>query len=188
MTPDALAQAQEIAAGVLANVTSDHLDLPTPCDNWNVSQLIDHMVGTQHWARAVIDSQEPTETGEGASAGDFNAAFADAAGRNLASFRADGAMERIVDAGFGEMPAIALLGLATTDTFAHAWDLATATGQDDDLDADLAVALLAGAKRTLPPAFRSEEGSIFKPEQTAPDGANAARQLAAFLGRTVPGS
>jgi uncharacterized protein (TIGR03086 family) len=83
------------------------------------------------------------------------------------------------------MPATALLGLATTDTFTHAWDLAKATGQDTDLAPEMAAQLLAASREAIQPAFRSEEGTIFGFEQEAPEGASNADQLAAFLGRTV---
>ncbi|MCB0977482.1 MAG: TIGR03086 family protein [Acidimicrobiales bacterium] len=185
MDADVLEQAQQAAKAVLANVTADQLDLSTPCEGWKVAQLIDHMVGTQHWAHTAITGAESGPTGEGASGGDFHAAFDEAAAQNVAAFREDGALERTVNPGFGDMPGAALLGIAATDTFTHAWDLATATGQDNDLDPALAARLLERARQTIPPAFRTEDGSIFKPEQPAPEGANNATRLAAFLGRTV---
>lgn len=185
MEPTALAQAQDVAARLLAQVGADQLQTSTPCAEWNVGQLIDHMVGTQNWARSAIDGVELTDTGDGASAGDFRTEYADAAAACLAAFQADGALERTVDPGFGEMPAAALLGIATTDTFTHAWDLATALGQDNDLDPELAELLLDNAHRAIPPSFRTEDGSIFRAEQDAPAGANAATRLAAYLGRTV---
>jgi len=184
-TADQLEAAQRIAAEVLSKVSAEQLDLPTPCDDWKVAQLIDHLVGSQHWARSAMEGAEMTETGEGSAQGDFASAFGDAATRALAAFRAEGALAKTVNPGFGDMPAPALLGMATTDTFQHTWDLATATGQDNDLDAELAAQLLEGARRTIPPTFRSEDGAIFGPEQPAPDGANAASQLAAFLGRRI---
>ena len=101
------------------------------------------------------------------------------------AFSEDGALDRTVNPGFGDMPATALLGMAVTDTFTHAWDLAKATGQDTNLAPELATQLLAQAQQSIQPAFRSEEGSIFGLVQPAPDGACPADQLAAFLGRTV---
>lgn len=186
MNPTApLAQAQDVARAVLANVGPDQLDGPTPCKDWNVGQLIDHLVGGQHWARTGVQGAEMTETGEGASQGDFGATFDQAAQASLAAFAEDGALGRTVNPGFGDMPAAALMGLATTDTFTHAWDLAKATGQDTDLAPELATALLEQSQQAIQPAFRSEEGTIFGPEQEAPEGASPADQLAAFLGRTV---
>jgi len=96
MEPTALAQAQDIAAGLLAQVGADQLQAPTPCAEWNVGQLIDHMVGTQDWARAAIDGVELTDTGDGASADDFRARYADAAAACLAAFQADGALRELV--------------------------------------------------------------------------------------------
>lgn len=185
MNPQALAHAQSIAAQVLDGVNAADLDSSTPCANWNVAQLIDHLVGSQHWASSSIEGIPMAQTGEGASAGDYRQAFNDAAQAALDAFNQDGAMDRTVNPGFGDMPAAALLGLAVTDTFTHSWDLAKATGQNTDLDPQLATQLLAASQQAIQPAFRSEEGSIFGPEQQAPDGASPADQLAAFLGRTV---
>jgi len=185
MAQNPLAQSQDVARSVLVNVTPDELDLETPCAQWQVSQLIDHLVGGQHWARQAMAGVEMTETGEGASQGDFVATFDQAARDNLDAFAAEGALERMVDPGFGDMPATALMGMSAVDTFTHAWDLARATGQDTDLAPALAAALLEQSRQSIQPSFRSEEGAVFGLELEAPDGASAADQLAAFLGRTV---
>ncbi len=185
MNPQILAQAQNIASQVLSNVTADQLTNDTPCANWKVAQLIDHLVGSQHWSRSAIEGVDMDQTGEGSADGDYLQAFNDAAQAALDAFNADGAMDRTVNPGFGDMPAPALLGLAVTDTFTHAWDVAKATGQDTNLDAQLADQLLAASRQMIQPAFRSEEGNIFGPEKQAPEGASAADQLAAFLGREV---
>ncbi len=185
MTPDVLRQAQSIAEGVMSNVDSAQLTASTPCESWDVASLIDHMVGSQLWGEYGIEGRELTESGEGSAQGDYVATFTQAANRTAEAFSAEGAMERTVNPGFGDMPAPALLGLVITDTFAHAWDLAKATGQDTNLDPQLASQLLAGAKQAIPDAFRGPEGAPFGPQQSAPEGASQADQLAAFLGRKV---
>lgn len=182
---DQLANAQAVAAGLLAKVTPDQLGSSTPCEKWTVAELIDHLVGAQHWARSAMEGVEMTDTDQRSSQGDFNAAFASAATASIAAFQTDGALAKTVNPGFGDMPAPALLSMVTTDTFQHAWDLATATGQDNDLDPDLAAQLLATARENIQPGFRSKSGDIFGLEQPAPTDANPATQLAAFLGRRV---
>ena len=184
MATEVLEKAQQVARDVLADLSPDQLGLDTPCSRWTVAQVIDHLVGAQHWARAAMEGVEG-ESGDGSAEGDYLAAFDDAARRSLAAFQADGALARTVNPGFGDMPAGALLGLAATDTFTHAWDLARATGQSTDLDADLAAGLLEASRESIRPEFRDAEGNLFGPEQTAPPGATTADQLAAFLGRTV---
>lgn len=185
MDVQTLAHIQKMTVGVLSNVTSDQMGDPTPCAKWSVADLIDHMVGAQHWARSAMEGVEQTETGEGSSKGDFVTAFTEAAAASVAAFSEDGAMGRMVDAGMGRMPAGALFGLAITDTFVHAWDLAKATGQDTNLEPEIAEQILATAKAHTPPSMRSESGEVFGPEQPAPEDAPPATKLAAFLGRHV---
>ncbi len=178
---DAIASTRQILAGV----TADQLALSTPCASWDVSALINHMVGGQLFFEAGVLGSPPAADDTDYAAGDYLAAFDDAAGRCVGAFQADGVMEKILNLPFGPMPGSAFLGLATSDTFTHGWDLAKATGQNTDLNPDLAAGILAASHRMIQPAFRSEEGHVFGLEQPAPSGASNADQLAAFLGRTV---
>lgn len=185
MQPQMLAQVQSLAQQVMANVSQDQLDLDTPCAEWNVGQLIDHMVGAQHWGLSAMHGTEMTENGEGSCQGDWCSTFEAVAAQASDAFCAEGAMEKTVNPGFGDMPAPALLGLMMTDTFQHAWDLAKATGQDTNLSPQMAQGILGGARSSISDSFRSEDGAIFGFEQQAPADATPADQLAAFLGRTV---
>lgn len=181
-----LQQAIAVSQSVLANVTPDQLDLPTPCASWKVSDLINHMVGAHHFFAAGLAGQPPSPPTADFAAGDFVAAFNDAAAADLAAFSADGVMEKMYKLPFGEMPGAAFAGLAASDTFTHAWDLAKATGQSTDLAPELAEALLAAARMSIPEAFRGPEGKApFGSVTEAPTGATNADQLAAFLGRAV---
>ena len=173
------------ARQVLAGVTPDQLAQSTPCESWNVGQLIDHMVGGHHFFSAGMSGQPPAGADAEYSSGDYLAAFDEATAKSLAAFSADGAMEQIVSLPFGDMPGSALMGLASTDTFTHGWDLAKATGQSTDLAPELAAQLLQGSKMAIQDGFRGPEGAPFGAEMQAPAGAPAADQLAAFLGREV---
>jgi uncharacterized protein (TIGR03086 family) len=184
MTTQPLEEAIAVTRGVLAGVTPDQLGDPTPCESWDVAALINHIVGAHHFFLAGLTGKPPAASGDFA-AGDYLAAYDEVSAKVLAAFGADGVMERMITMPFGEMPGAAVMGLATNDTFQHGWDLARATGQSTDLAPELAASLLAQAKATIPPAFRGPEGAPFGAEQAAPDGASAADQLAAFLGRSV---
>lgn len=65
--------------------------------------------------------------------------------------------------------------------------MAECTGQSTDLDPELAAQLLEGSKGSIGDTARGpdDSGMPFGPEQKAPEGANNADKLAAFLGRTV---
>jgi len=170
---------------VLAQVTPDQIELSTPCAAWKVSDLINHIVGGQLFFEAGVLEAPPSGGDTDFAAGDFLAAFDDASSRCVSAFQSDGVMEKILTLPFGPMPGSAFVGLATTDTFTHGWDLARATGQSTDLRPDLAATLLTTAQQMIQPAFRSDEGHVFGPEKSAPADASPADQLAAFLGRTV---
>lgn len=184
MSTEPLEQAIAATRGVLANVDDDQLGDPTPCSSWSVSELINHIVGGQRFFAAGLRGEKPAGEVDDAAA-DFVAAFDEESAKTIAGFAADGALDQTYTLPFGEMPGSAFMGLVTTDTFVHGWDLAKATGQSTDLDPELAEALLARAKASIPDAFRGPEGAPFGPIAEAPAGATAADQLAAFLGRSV---
>lgn len=185
MATEPLEQAIATTRAVLAGVSKDQLGAATPCAQWKVSDLINHIVGAQSFFAAGAKG-EPLAAGEtDFTAGDFVAAFDDGAKQCVAAFSADGVMDKMLTLPFGQMPGSAFMGLAATDTFTHGWDLAKATGQSTDLDPELAAQLLSGARMAIQPGFRNPEGNPFGPEQAAPGGACTADQLAAFLGRKV---
>jgi len=185
MSTQPLEAAIESTRSVLAAVSKEQLDLSTPCKSWKVSELVNHIVGGQYFFAACVKGDPPSE-GPDFSAGDFVSAFDEASAACLAAFGEEGAMTKTLTLPFGQMPGAAFAGLAATDTFTHGWDLAKATGQATDLAPELAVGLLAGAKQSIQPAFRGEEGKApFTAELPAPDGASNADRLAAFLGRAV---
>lgn len=183
MSTKPLERAAASTRSVLAGVDADQLDAPTPCDSWTVRELIDHIVGGQKFFTAGLNGEPPS--GEAAFSADFVAGFDEASSECIAAFGADGALDKMYELPFGTMPGSAFMGLATTDTFVHGWDLAKATGQSTDLDPDLATSLLEQSKAAIQDAFRGPEGAPFGPEKEAPADATAADRLAAFLGRTA---
>ena len=185
MTVEVLQQAVGVARGVLTSTSKEQLGDATPCAAWDVRGLINHMVGAHYFFEAGVNGTPPGGHDTDFAEGDYVAAYDEAAAKCIAAFSADGAMEKMLTLPFGQMPGAAFVGLAITDTFTHAWDLAKATGQSTDLAPQMAEALLAQARMSVQPAFRSEEGSVFGLEKSAPEGSCAADHLAAFLGRSV---
>jgi uncharacterized protein (TIGR03086 family) len=185
MSTELLEQAIASTRGVLAGVSKSQLGETTPCAQWKVSDLVNHIVGGQYFFATGVKGEPPSGSETDYAAGDYLAAFDDGAKQSVAAFGADGAMEKMLTLPFGAMPGAAFFGLASTDTFTHGWDLAKATGQSTDLSPALAAQLLTGARAAIQPGFRNAEGNPFGLEQPAPSGASNADQLAAFLGRTV---
>jgi uncharacterized protein (TIGR03086 family) len=148
--------------------------------------LIDHMINAANYYARAIASGDPSTAVEDATGGDALAAYDEATQRALAAFSAPGAMERPITFPFGTMPGSVFVYVAAGDAFAHAWDLATATAQPNDLDPELATLLLETLGPLLGAPMRGEEGvAPFCAEQPAPEGATAAERYVAFLGRKV---
>lgn len=181
-----LEQAIAASRSVLANISTDQMDDDTPCQSWDVSELVNHMIGAPAFFASAMSGQPPNAEPGDFSAGDYLAAFDEATAGVVAGFQAEGAMDKIFNLPFGDMPGSAFMGLAMTDVLQHAWDLAKATGQDTNLAPELAETLLAQSRNAIQDAFRGAEGEApFGAEKEAPDGASAADRLAAFLGRGV---
>jgi len=175
----ALAAAQRIAGGV----RPDQLSLPTPCSEWDVRALLNHVVTGNLLFTANVRGEAPPDRSID-HLGDDPAAALATTGRDLHdAFLAPGVLERSHPSPMGEMPGAVLVSMRTTELMVHGWDLARATGQPADLPEDLAERALTQLRPRLGGASR--EGMPFAAEQPAPDGASAADRLAAFLGRAV---
>ena len=170
---------------VLLGVSSSQLSDATPCAEWNVGQLINHIVGAQHFFASSVKGEPVEGEAPDFSAGDYLASFDSGAQMCLDAFKEPGAMDKMITLPFGTMPGSAFVGLAATDTFTHGWDLAKATGQNTDLAPELAKELLEGSRANISPAFRNEAGSPFGFEKPAASGSSKADELAAFLGRSI---
>jgi uncharacterized protein (TIGR03086 family) len=184
MATERLQQAFTLTRGILAGVTEDQLDEPTPCASWDVHTLINHIIGGSYWFADTVATgvADPFPTRE--YTGDLVATYDEGIRASLAGFGAPGALETIIRLPFGEFPCARYLTLATTDTFVHGWDLAKATGQPSALEPSLALELLEESRRAMTDAFRGRDGETpFGPVVEIPDSAPAADRLAAFLGR-----
>jgi uncharacterized protein (TIGR03086 family) len=175
---DAHRRAQDAFAAVLANVTPDQLQGPSPCADWNVQAVIDHVVSGNQWVQQLAGLQ-PVALGDG-----LVAAHAASAAGAQGVFAAPDGLTRGYELPFGTFPGTAFIGLRTTDVLTHAWDVASATGQSTDLDPEVAALALEASRQHIAPAFRGP-GRPFGEEQPCPHGRSPADQLAAFLGRHV---
>lgn len=166
-----LSRALDQAGDVLAAVTPDQLALPTPCQEWDVARLIQHLLVDPPNFVAMMQGESP----------DFGAAPPPLPEDWTAAFRsgADDLIhlwhQREPDAG-GPPP-----DMQTAEFAVHTWDLATAIGWAGELDAEAAERGLAFMSSTLKPEMR---GQAFGPERAADADASAPERLAAFAGRT----
>ncbi|HEY4928463.1 MAG TPA: TIGR03086 family metal-binding protein [Acidimicrobiales bacterium] len=138
---DAIAAASSTFVAVLDQVPSDQLGAATPCEEWDVRELLAHVIVGSHMAVALLDGASADEAKEfwGQTFGDDivdvcrESVDVQLDRVNIVSDW-DAAVHHVV----GDMPASRLLGFRTSDLTLHAWDLATAFGIDDGIADDLA--------------------------------------------------
>ena len=186
MSAEALGRAFAEVDSVLATVSPDDMDRPTPCTSWKVRDLVNHVAASPAFFAVTAETgiAPARDAGDDLATGDYLAAFREGATRAVSAFEADGAMDKIMKLPFGELPGGVFVMIASTDMFTHAWDLAKATGGSTDLDPQLAAQLLEFARAALHEEMRGPDAvAPFGPEVTIDDGARAADQLAAFMGR-----
>lgn len=185
VSTDLLESAITSTRGVLGAVDVSQMNDPTPCAQWNVSQLINHIVGGQFYFLGILAGEIRDEEPTNFSAGDFLKAFDRGSRLCVDAFGYEGVMSEILTLPSTEITGYSFVRVAATDIFVHGWDLARAISLSTDLSADLAAKLLVAAKLAIPPIVRSASGAPFAPEQTVPTGVSEADQLAAYLGRRV---
>ncbi len=173
-------RAQDAFAGVLANVSPDQFGAATPCSEWTVRELVEHVIGGNehvgHWAGG--------GAGPPVRPDDIAAAHRAAAASAQQVFASPDGLSATFTLPFGEIPGQLFIGMRTSDVLTHAWDLAVATGQSTDLDPELAAEQLAAVHAFVGPQFRGP-GLPFGDEQPCSSDRSPADQLAAFLGRKV---
>jgi uncharacterized protein (TIGR03086 family) len=188
-TGDPLAQlreANEVFSEVLAKVTPEQMSLPTVNDDWDVRALINHLVAGNEWmAESLKRGDVPRPSGDAIRGRSPAEAYAESWNALISAFEEPGALERTVSMPFGEAPASMLVALRFSDTIAHAWDLAKATGQSTDLAPELCEAALVIARQRLEGRDRAQ--LPFKKEVPVPADACAADRLAGYMGKRVMG-
>ena len=169
---------------LIAAVRDDQWTAPTPCTDWNVRDLVEHVVGGNYRFARALRGEPPALPEDALRSGrDLLKAYRDSAAALLDAFRQPGVFERVVTIPFGTVPGMVALHLRITEVLVHGWDLARATGQPATFPDDLAERELAFSRAKL--ADIPSDRSPFAPPQPVAEDAPAIDRLAACLGRSV---
>jgi uncharacterized protein (TIGR03086 family) len=172
-------------ARVVAAVTPGQLQAPTPCTDWDVSQLRDHVVGwLATFAAGFADpgGQAPRASLDGYEPPADPAAEVRAAAHTLTGAVRAGAASRPLRLGTSAMPGDVALNMILWEYQVHGWDLARATGQDWRPPAAAAQASLAFAPAMLTGDYQGE-GKAFAPRVPVPATAPPLDRLLGLSGR-----
>ncbi|HLG00142.1 MAG TPA: TIGR03086 family metal-binding protein [Acidimicrobiia bacterium] len=170
---------------IIHGIDSEQWDWPTPCDDWTVRELVNHVVTGNYWASELMAGKTIEEVGDrldGDILGiDPLAKYEDSAKLADHAFQEPGAMEKMAAVSYGPVPGEVYCGHRFVDTLVHGWDLAKATGQNTDLDPGLVDACLA----VIEPQLEMLQGSGAFGDETIDVAADADPQtrLLAWTGR-----
>jgi uncharacterized protein (TIGR03086 family) len=188
---DSVACLQEVVdetTRLVNGVSASQLGTPTPCADWTVRDLINHITGgATMFALSAEHGVVPDEvlgklmTGDNLGS-DPKGAWATAAAQAMSAFALPGVLDRVVKLPFGEMPARVALNIAIFDVATHAADLAAATGSTIQNTEVLETALAMG-REMIGPEMRAP--GLFDAEQPAAADAPVVTRLLAFAGRRV---
>lgn len=179
---DLLARVFAKTADVIDGVGGHQMGLPTPCPQFDVNALVNHILG---WIQ-VFDAGCHGRAYEG-DAGAYQCGdnptgeFRQAAESIVTGWQQHG-FDRQVRVMSGEMPGEMVFNMTLMEYLVHGWDLAIATGQPIPYTEHEASVTLLRAKATLPPEYRGENmpfGAIVPVIDDAP----AIDRLVGFLGR-----
>lgn len=174
----------DAASRLIAGVGSDELSRPTPCSDWDVKALLNHMIGGNYaFAEALAGKKiEPPAQMPDLVGGDPGMAYARSAAHMMDAWRSPGALQRTLALPFGDIPAAVGINVILMDQLVHSWDLATALGRAYAMEADLAEVALQTLQQTVRPEYRGP-GMPFAHEVPCPADAPVQERLLAFTGR-----
>ncbi len=184
---DTMSLAQRVvdeATVVVDNVAPDQLGNPTPCAEWTVRDVLDHISnGAVLFARSAEQGSISDELmAQIADGRNYKDAWRAASAVAMTAAAKPGALEKTVTLPFGEMTVGAFLNYVIFDLTTHATDLARATGQTIS-NTDLLEAALEAGRQTVGPGMR--QPGVFDPEQPVSADAPIVDRLQAFAGRRI---
>lgn len=168
---------------IVANVDPAQLDLPTPCSEWKVRELLNHMVAGNRILARVAEGEpnQRASSSEDVLGSDPAAAYRQGADELKRAWRQPGRLDQSYPMPMGMMPGPAVMRLRTVETVTHGWDLAKATGQIPQFDEDLVD--VANATANPNRGISRPPNAPFVDPVDVSDDAPAIDRLAAAMGR-----
>ena len=181
---DELASAEAslvVLQNVLHPIANDDLSKQTPCREFDIAKLTDHLMNSI----TVIGGAAGAELPERDAADSVERQVIAAARPALDAWHRRG-LDGTVAFGQNEAPARVMAGILSLEFLIHAWDYAMAMGRDLDAPDSLTEYVMGLAQGIITPQGRTTAG--FDPPVEVPDDAGALDRLVAYTGRNPSGS
>jgi uncharacterized protein (TIGR03086 family) len=179
-----MTEAADAAARTVAHVDASQLERPTPCTDWDVRTLLNHLIVWTSYsleARAKGESvdQDVIDRDFAADPG-FAADYRAQLDRALTAWSDPATWEASLDVMGSPMPAADVAALNIAEMVLHGWDLAAATGQAYMVGEPAAAAVLRAVEANAE-LFRQYQG--FAEPVQVPGSASVLDRALALSGR-----
>ena len=162
---------------ILSGIKHEQIDNQTPCSEWKVKGLIEHLVGGATHLNASLSGGSSASPSSDNLAENYSSVVADV----LKNASDPSALDAQVATPAGEMSAAQFMGILSLDNLVHTWDLAKATGQSTDLDPMLTETCYNMFVPGLIDMARPH--GAFGPAVSVPDSASTQDKLLGYTGR-----
>lgn len=171
---------------IIREITRDHLAAPTPCAEFDVRKLINHLL---FWGptlagagrKAAVPPPAAAETELDLIEGDWATALEAEIENVVAAWSQPAAWAGTASLGrSAELPASMVGAMALGELVVHGWDLARAIGQTPGWDDDVVAFLLEEVRKT---ADQGRAMGAYGPEVPVPPTASALDRLLGLTGR-----
>jgi uncharacterized protein (TIGR03086 family) len=173
-----------------SDVTSDQLSLPTPCSDWNLRQLLDHMT-TENLGFAAAARGQGADPASWVGNGDRADPVADYLAATeilLVAFAEPGVLQRSFAlpllARKQEFPGERAVTMQLVDSVVHAWDLARTLDLRLTFADDVTAPALALCEEIPDDEFRRKPDAVFGPRTPCPEDRPVLDRIVALLGRS----
>ena len=174
---DLLGPAHDWLAGRIAQVSTEHLARPTPCAEFDLAALLDHLATSIERFTGALTGTVPPDHRPPTDAAEVASRYAALRPANLQAW-AGADPSALLRIPLGEVPASVVVHLNLSEIVLHGWDVSRATGERAEVPEPLAAAVLAFGQAFLSDELRAR---AFAP-RVDHDGSTSDR-MAAFYGR-----
>jgi uncharacterized protein (TIGR03086 family) len=166
-------------------IREDQWHGPTPCTEWDVRVLVNHLVYENRWIPPLLEGQTIAQVGDrfdGDLLGDDPATAWDQAAKEAERSVMTADLAALVHLSRGDVPGEEYLFEVMSDLAIHGWDLARAIGDDETLDPETVDVLYDQMK---PMEQLLKASGAYGPIVEPPPDADRQTQLLAIFGRVA---
>jgi uncharacterized protein (TIGR03086 family) len=164
---------------VVGRLEPEQLEAPTACSEFTVRGVLEHMIGGATAFAGAFRGATPVTPVDGDVLTQFGAAMTEL----RSAVGSTGALDRTIEAPFGQVPGDAFARFVVLDGLVHGWDISTSTGHPYAPPAELVDDVHSFARQAITPAMR--QAGMFADATVPPADATPLEQLVALTGRRV---